>query len=481
MDMFSRFSRFYPLRDMFATSIADTIITHCCHLGFPKLIFTDAASNLSAALANNIFLSLNISHAVSIPYRHNPSMVERVHYPLKKSLSILCRGAIASWPRYLDKVTYALNTTFNGSLGCSPMEAFFFRQINPQPNLGDLSPTDSYDGELVKEMDHLRKQLIDRSVDKKTEYVDNRNKLTKTPPNLSIGDKVMIKKELFSEGINRKMQPIRTGPWKVDSVAGTEIHVSLVESPSVTRRRHISHLAPFVERPPNLLRKTNWVFPPQVSPLVPNTITGDFNDPIFLSPNSIIISGTECMLRKAGGLSSTLLRLFPYGSPYSAHLHTTCPTNDILHNLLRHRPLARRTPGLCILKFPKTRTRGPGIANLTIQYCPGRAVDDQGVQNDYTSKHGDFTNQSIIDLLLSDTRQSRITWFETALRDLKDKITLMPTPPRKVYIPKHIACGYSAGSHETYWPLIQNFAAHLDLSGIELIAVQRIGLMEENG
>ena len=41
MDMYSRFTKFYPLRDMYADTISERIASHCCDHGFPKIIFTD--------------------------------------------------------------------------------------------------------------------------------------------------------------------------------------------------------------------------------------------------------------------------------------------------------------------------------------------------------------------------------------------------------------------------------------------------------
>ena len=64
MDMYSRFCRFYPIRDMLAETISTRIIDHCCLVGFPNIIFTDDATNLSAALSRNIFSTLKVTHSV---------------------------------------------------------------------------------------------------------------------------------------------------------------------------------------------------------------------------------------------------------------------------------------------------------------------------------------------------------------------------------------------------------------------------------
>ena len=67
MDMYSRFSKFYPLKDMFAKTISKKIAHHCYNLGFPNMIFTDDALNFSAALTRDVFALLKIKHTITIP------------------------------------------------------------------------------------------------------------------------------------------------------------------------------------------------------------------------------------------------------------------------------------------------------------------------------------------------------------------------------------------------------------------------------
>ena len=473
MDMFSRFSIFYPLRNMYADTISNKIADYCCEFGFPKLIFTDDAANLSAAMSRNIFAALQVSHSVSIPYRHNPSMVERVHYPLKKALSILSQGVENSWPKYLKKATYALNTTTNGTLGCTPMEAYFFRQHNPQPNIGNISLNEDCDTDMLNEIKSLRETLIKLSIENKAKYVYDKNKYTKPTPELSINDKVMMKREVFLEGINRKMQPIRLGPWTVSEVSGSEITIRLIKQPDIIRRRHISHLAPFIDRPTNLRQQSNDIMLPPPTQKEPTTAIGDFRSQSLINKDSIIIVGIECHLRKAGGLSKVILETYPYGSPYSGKDTITNPDTDQLYNLLRARPPARREPGCCILKIPKTRGKKPIIANLTIQYFPGRASDDNGLQNLYISENQNKMDNVISKLIQNDTLATRNIWFSQAIDHMQQQLQDLRISPSTYYVPKYIGCGYLKDEQSPFWSIIQTLAARVDLKGIELIAIEK--------
>ena len=473
MDMYSRFTKFYPLKDMFAETVSNIIADHCCDYGFPRIIFTDEGANLSAALTRNIFSLLRIQHSVSIPYRHNPSMVERIHYPLKKGLSILCQGAESTWPKHLRKMTYALNTTIHGSLDCTPMEAYFLRQQNPQPNIGDITLNESCDPDLIDEIKNMRIILTELSESMKEKYIENRNKITKTCPTLDIGEKVMIKRESFTPGINRKMQEIRLGPFKVTDVSGTEIRAELIENPRIIRRRHISHLAPFIERPIHLTQKQKFKENPEIPPIEPTILKANFAIHKFMDPNSIVIIGIECMLRKAGGLAKTIFKSFPYGSMYAGALTVEKPNNEKLLGILRQRATTRRVPGKCTLKYPLTRNPGPIIANLTIQYCPGKAIDNEGLQKVYLERHSQHLDDTLTSSILRDTEEYRLNWFTEALSDLRRQLTDNAITPAKIYIPRNIACGYANGCSKKYWEIIKNFSALMNLSGFEVVAVNK--------
>ena len=477
MDMYSRYCKFYPLRDMYAESISTSILDFCCIFGFPNLIFTDDASNLSASLSRNIFSALRIIHSVAIPYRHNPSMVERIHSPLKKGLSLLCQGAEASWPKFLSKMTYALNSTPHGSLNCTPMEAYFFRQNNPQPNLGNCTLNENCDPDLIDEIKNLRTILTQTSEEMKKTYIEKKNKDAKEQPILLPGEKVMLKREAFDPGINRKMQEIRTGPWKVITVLNTEITISLIDHPTITRRRHISHLAPFIERPNHLntTRIPSLKLSDQLTYQYPSIsiISGNFSSPIFIKPQSIIAIGIECMLRVAHGLTKETLNTFPYGSMYTKSSTIIKPNNDELLTLLRTRPSARRTPGQCIMKEPRTKRPGPKIANMTIQYSPGKAIDNGGVQTEYLTQHNKYLDSNTKELLIKDTVENRLTWFEQALSDTRKQIFLNEIPPSNIYIPKNIGCGFSGGNTDQYIKILNKFASIMHLSGFNTILVEK--------
>ena len=505
MDMYSRFTTFYPLRNMYADTISDILNDHCCTFGFPNLIVTDDANNISASLQKDIFSLLSIKHSMTIPYRHNPLMVERIHHPLKQALSIMCQGAEKSWPTYLKKVTYALNTTYNGSLDCSPMQAFFMRQQNPQTNLGDITLNDTCDPDLIAEISQFRKTLAELSTLKKQEYNKLKNKNTKECPTLNIGDHVMCKRLAFKEGINRKMQSRRTGPWEVTTSQGSEISLKLISNPNITRRRHISHLAPFIPRPLNLQltnspratppitepndhsqhtiqtppednphhdnqRLPHLLTSPSLSPRDPQTSNHDI---LQIIPDSLIIIGIECHLRKALGLSKEIFKKFPQTSPYSGTIDLDKPNNEILFKLLRQRPCARRDPGSCILKLPKTRSPNPIVAHLTIQYLPGKAFDNDGIHKDYLLHNRMHINPHLSSLITSDTKEQRIHWFSQALDKLLSIISELKPRPDKLFIPSNIGCGYSGGNPPSYTTILRQFTANLQTLGCELFLIHK--------
>ena len=501
MDMYSRYTIFYPLRDMYADTISKRLVEHCCNFGFPKVIVTDDANNISASLARDILSLLSIQHSITIPYRHNPLMVERIHHPLKQALSIMCQGAEKSWTKYLKKVNYALNARHNSTLNCSPSQAFFMRQQNPQPNFNDIALTPSCDPDLIAETTQFRKILAKTSESKKKDYNEKKNKKTKGPPLLQPGNLVMCKRLAYEEGINRKMQSRRTGPWVITVVNGSEILIRLINDPQVVRRRHISHLAPFISRPQHL---TLEVIPesegqhittnenpteteqqkqpqPEASPLLTDT---DHNltpcHPLHLSrdllqftPHSMTIIGIECHLRKAMGLAKQILLKYPQTSPYSGSLPIDKPSNDTLFKLLRNRPPARRTPGSYILKYPKTRSQTPLIAHLTIQYLPGKAIDNGGIHGEYLSQNHEHMDAYLCSLISSDTTSQRLQWLSQALDQLYNHILTSEPKLNNIFIPSTLGCGFSGGDPPSYISILNQFTTNLKTIGCKVLLIKR--------
>ena len=119
-----------------------------------------------------------------------------------------------------------------------------------------------------------------------------------------------------------------------------------------------------------------------------------------------------------------------------------------------------------------TRKPGPTVANLTIQYCPGKSSDNNGIQNSYLKEHGEHLDKKTYDLIHSDTAQTREQWFKEALTDLRTQLFKEGTPPSNIYIPKNIACSFSAGSHTNYKRMIMEFTNTINASGFTVILVK---------
>ena len=179
------------------------------------------------------------------------------------------------------------------------------------------------------------------------------------------------------------------------------------------------------------------------------------------------------MLRKAGALAKIISTTFPYGSMYNGSIPFHKPEIDHLTDIIRQKPSARRIPGKCTLKQPLTRKPGPTIANLTIQYCPGKAIDAGGAQTLYLNRHAEHLDKTLSESIQKDSIRSRQNWFTEALSDLHRQIINENIQPCNIYIPKLIACSYSKGSHKEYWEIIKRFSSAVGLSGFNIIAVEK--------
>ena len=168
-----------------------------------------------------------------------------------------------------------------------------------------------------------------------------------------------------------------------------------------------------------------------------------------------------------------MLQTSPYGSIYTGSTPILKPDNDTLLSEMRKRPSARREPDKCKLKKKTMQKPGPTIANLTIQYCPGRPMYDNGVISLYLREHSDQLDRKTTYLIHNDTSQASAKWFSEALSDLRTLLFKEGSPPSNIYIPKDIACSFSASSHTTYKHIIKNFANALNVSGFTIILVEK--------
>jgi transposase InsO family protein len=140
IDSCSRYPFAYPLRSLSAKNIADALMCMFQITGIPAgmTLASDNASNFRAALTRELLSRLGISPVFSTPY-HPVSIVERCIQTLKNTIAKMAYDHRDSWVNYLGPSLWAIRSTVNESIGCSP-HLLVFGQL-PRGPLAILAET----------------------------------------------------------------------------------------------------------------------------------------------------------------------------------------------------------------------------------------------------------------------------------------------------------------------------------------------------
>ena len=252
VDLFSRLTDAQLLRNMTASEIVKAVTGYCCQQGFPSIIFTDHARAFKKALSDDCSHLLSIQHDTSIPWRHCSNISERYIRMVKDGLKMMMpSGRFGWWARYIKFVIYAINTSVCRSIGTTPFQAHYHRKTRNDPSMGDLPLNQEYVVTSEEWLKAVREEVRNVSVNMKDRYIEAKNVNNSKPEgSVAVGDLVVIKRHDFLAEIPDKLQARREGPLQVVGMQGTEVDLMFLDGG--TRKRHLSEVARFYERPDRL-------------------------------------------------------------------------------------------------------------------------------------------------------------------------------------------------------------------------------------
>uniref|UniRef100_A0A0N5CCY4 Integrase catalytic domain-containing protein n=1 Tax=Strongyloides papillosus TaxID=174720 RepID=A0A0N5CCY4_STREA len=128
MDDFSRYTYAVPIADYHFGTISKELLHYFCLFGYPKVIKSDQGGNFLSDDLNQWLSSLNITHEYTKAYhKKGNSLVERAHRWLEDGIAKSSRNNPTHWNEYIDRVTFAYNSTQNETSGRSPFSCMFLR------------------------------------------------------------------------------------------------------------------------------------------------------------------------------------------------------------------------------------------------------------------------------------------------------------------------------------------------------------------
>ena len=126
----TRFPEAIPLRRITAPAVTRALTKFFTTFGLPKVVQSDQGSNFMSRVFKQALQSLGISHAVSSAYHHeSQGALERWHQTLKSMLKKYCFDTGRSWDEGVPFVLFAIRDARQESLGFSPAELVFGRNV----------------------------------------------------------------------------------------------------------------------------------------------------------------------------------------------------------------------------------------------------------------------------------------------------------------------------------------------------------------
>ena len=154
VDWYSRHAKIYATEKADAATTIDCLHRYCENFGRPLRFKSDRGSHFVNEPVKTYLSNNNIVADFSLAYRPEAQgVVERLHSPLVRAMRAYTGLDNAAWARQVSRIQWALNTSFNSSIGTSPYTVFFGRKPNTEltNSLGaPLASFDTYEARLVE-------------------------------------------------------------------------------------------------------------------------------------------------------------------------------------------------------------------------------------------------------------------------------------------------------------------------------------------
>ena len=253
VDYATRYVEAIPLKSITTIDVAEALLSVYSRVGIPKEVMSDLGPQFVSSLMKEVSRLLSIRQLTSS--RYHPicnGLVERYNGLVKTALRRLCSDEPREWDRYLPALLFALREIPSSSLGYSPFELLYGRNVRgPMDVLKELWTKEDVSSELKDEYEYviqLRERLVKSwelaqetlkgASGRYKEYYDRSARKRK----LSVGDQVLI---LLPTEQNKLMLQWK-GPYPV---VGTKYDYDyVVDVAGVSKTYHINLLKRYFPR-----------------------------------------------------------------------------------------------------------------------------------------------------------------------------------------------------------------------------------------
>ncbi|GBN72971.1 hypothetical protein AVEN_120543-1 [Araneus ventricosus] len=125
----SKYPDAVPVPNIGSTSIIEAMIQIFSRMGFPKEMQTDQGASFMSNLAIEFAEKFGIKVTRSSVYHPQSNPVERFHRTIKRILKVLCIEGASEYERQIPAALFALRTIRHESIGFTPSELVYGRNL----------------------------------------------------------------------------------------------------------------------------------------------------------------------------------------------------------------------------------------------------------------------------------------------------------------------------------------------------------------
>lgn len=256
-DFFSKFAVTRRLKTIKATEVflffEDLFLEH----NVPSKVTTDNGKQFTARMVQDLMEAFQAQNIRTSFYHQSANgQCERHNASLCESLTTLCRVREADWDRVLKYATYAYNTTVHSTTQEIPFVLYkAFEPALPIDRAVEVL-NENHSAYLAETRQSIKQvyEVVKERVRKNQEYQKQRYDSRHRESELTIGDRVYVKRERVSDrekleagyALGKKVASQRTGPFEVVDIEDPNVVIRCGDS---ERRVHVSKLELHVDRP----------------------------------------------------------------------------------------------------------------------------------------------------------------------------------------------------------------------------------------
>ena len=203
IDYATRYPEAVALPSIETERVAEALVEMFSRVGIPDEMLTDCGSQFTAEVMKEVSRLLSLQQFTTTPYHPMCNgLVERFHATLKQMLRRMCAERPKDWDKYLPALLFAVREVPQESLGFSPFELLYGRNVRgPMAILRELWSDEVNDEQVLSTYQYvieLRERLeqtcklarenLEKVQIKQKTYYDKRARSRK----FDVGDKVLL-------------------------------------------------------------------------------------------------------------------------------------------------------------------------------------------------------------------------------------------------------------------------------------------------